>query len=65
VDIRALITNLSEIVTPLPKNYISAEALLKEPCEVRARGGKLSSFVIQGRDGLPIEPGGFMPSPLQ
>jgi filamentous hemagglutinin family protein len=64
VDIRALITNISGVITPLPKNFVSAEHLLKEPCEVRARGGQISSFVIRGRDGLPIEPGNFMPSPL-
>jgi filamentous hemagglutinin family protein len=63
VDIRALITNISGVITPLPKNFVSAEKLLKEPCEVRARGGQISSFVIRGREGLPIEPGNFMPSP--
>ncbi|HAA02004.1 MAG TPA: filamentous hemagglutinin-like protein, partial [Syntrophobacteraceae bacterium] len=63
VDIRATISNLSGLVTPLPKDFMSAADLIREPCEVRARGGKQSSFIIRGRDGLPAEPGSFMPSP--
>jgi filamentous hemagglutinin family protein len=64
VDIRAPIADLSGMVTPLPSEFVSASELLKESCEVRARSGKkTSSFVIRGRDGLPVEPGGFLPSP--
>jgi len=64
VDIRAPINQVSGIRNPLPKDFRSALALLREPCMVRLQGGKYSSFVIKGRDGLPLEPGGFLPSPI-
>ncbi len=64
VDIRAPITNISGSLVPLQKTFLSAAELLREPCEARIRGGKYSSFVIRGRDGLPLEPGCFLPSPL-
>ena len=41
-----------------------ALALLREPCMARIQGGKYSSFVVGGRDGLPLEPGGLLPSPI-
>jgi large exoprotein involved in heme utilization and adhesion len=61
VDIRALITNVSGLLTPLSTDYVSATALLRESCMARIRGGKYSSFVVGGRDGLPIEPGNLLP----
>ena len=63
VDIRAPISNLSGILAPLSKDFLSAASLIREPCEARVREGKKSSFIIRGRDGLPAEPGSFMPSP--
>jgi len=50
VDISAPIANISGIVNPLPKDFMSAAQLLQEPCAVRARGGKSSSLVVKGRD---------------
>jgi len=64
VDIRAPVINLSGILAPLPKGFLSAAELLREPCEARLKGGKYSSFVISGRDGLPIQPHGLLPSPV-
>ena len=64
VDIRSPISNISESLIPLQKNYLGAATLLSQPCAARISGGKYSSFVVGGRDGLPIEPGTFMPSPL-
>ncbi|SPF48703.1 hypothetical protein SBDP1_760079 [Syntrophobacter sp. SbD1] len=64
VDISAPISDISAVVQPLPKEFVSATELLREPCEVRARGGKSSSLVLKGRDGVPNEPGGFLPSPM-
>jgi large exoprotein involved in heme utilization and adhesion len=62
VDIQAPITSVSGLVSPLSSEFISASALLKERCIARLReGGKYSSFVIGGRDGLPIEPGNLLP----
>jgi len=64
VDIRAAINNVSGLVTPLSGEYVSAAALLRERCIARIRGGKYSSFVLGGRDGIPVEPGNLMPGIL-
>lgn len=64
VDIRAPITEISGTLTPLGTNFVSAFELLREPCIARIRGGKYSSFIVTGRDGLPVEPGGLLPSPM-
>ena len=64
VDIRAAFTNISGFLEPLPENIFQATSLLQQSCAARFSGGKLSSFVVAGRDGMPLEPGGFMPSPL-
>ena len=64
VDIRAPITQITGTLAPLPKDFRSALALLRKSCMVRLQGGKYSSFVIGGRDGLPLEPGGLLPSPI-
>jgi hypothetical protein len=64
VDIRAPISDVSQKVKPLPKRFRSAAELLRESCIARIRGGEYSSFIVGGRDGLPLEPGGLLPSPL-
>jgi filamentous hemagglutinin family protein len=64
VEIEAGLKVVAQRVKPLPEQYRSAVALLREPCIARLSGGKYSSFVVGGRDALPIEPGGLLPSPL-
>ena len=64
VDIRAPIKDVSQSVSRLPEEYLSAAELLREECIARIHGGKYSSFVVKGREGLPFEPGGLLPSPL-
>jgi filamentous hemagglutinin family protein len=66
VDIRAPIKDISQQVKPLQKRFTSASEMLRESCIARIRGGEYSSFVVGGRDGLPLEPGprGLLPSPL-
>ena len=64
VDIRAPITEVSGTLTPLREDFKSALALLREPCVARLQRGKYSSFIVRGREGLPIEPGNLLPSPL-
>lgn len=64
VDIRAPIANLSGTLAPLQGNFLSAEALLRDRCIARIRGERISSFVVRGRDGLPIRPGNVLPSPI-
>ncbi len=61
VDIQAAITNITGLVSPLSTDFVSATALLRERCIARTREGKYSSFVVGGRDGLPIEPGNVLP----
>jgi large exoprotein involved in heme utilization and adhesion len=62
VNIQAAVTNVNGLLSPLSTNFTSASELLREPCMARLKGGKYSSFIISGRDGLPIEPGSPMPS---
>jgi large exoprotein involved in heme utilization and adhesion len=64
VDIRAPITEISSTLVPLGEDFVSAFELLREPCMARIRGGKYSSFIVSGRDGLPMEPGQRLPSPM-
>lgn len=64
VDIQAPINNVSGSITGLPKDFKSAVELLRQACAARARGGSYSSFIMGGRGGLPIEPGGLIPSPV-
>jgi filamentous hemagglutinin family protein len=64
VDIQAPIQNISGTLTPMQGNFLSAEALLRDRCAARIRGEKSSSFVVSGRDGLPIRPGCVLPSPI-
>ena len=64
VEIEAPITSVSGTIAPLPEEFRSVVALLRKPCMARIQQGKYSSFVINGRDGLPREPGSTLPSPL-
>jgi large exoprotein involved in heme utilization and adhesion len=64
VDIRAPIADLSGSLTQLPQTLLSAAALLRQRCAERLSGGQTSSFVLRGRDGLPLEPSNLLPSPL-
>lgn len=62
IDIQAPINTVSGFIAPLGSTFVSATDLLRERCIVRLNQGKYSSFIISGRDGLPLEPGGLMPS---
>ncbi|HBA89497.1 MAG TPA: hypothetical protein DCZ75_16375 [Geobacter sp.] len=65
VDIQAPVTSISGLVTPLSSDYVSASTLLRERCIARIReGSTYSSFVVGGRDGLSIEPGAILPTPM-
>jgi hypothetical protein len=64
VDIRAPIADLSETVTALSQDFKQAAALLRQRCAERLREGEISSFVLAGRDGVPLEPDGLLPDPL-
>ena len=64
VNVQARFTNLSGNVTQLPESVLQAAALLRAACAARLSAGKSSSLVVSGREGVPLEPGGVMPSPL-
>jgi large exoprotein involved in heme utilization and adhesion len=64
VDIRGLVNDLSGSLYPLPQEYLSEAALIEDRCAGRLREGQVSSFVVAGREGLPLQPGGLLPSPL-
>jgi filamentous hemagglutinin family protein len=65
VAIRAPVQNISGVVPPLPKDFVSAAELLRTPCQAKMRKGKASSLIVTGKQGIPPEPGGVMPSPLR
>ena len=62
VEIHAPDANLSGSLIHLPESYLDAAALLPQPCAARA-GDPLSSFVIRGRDGIPMAPDELLPAP--
>jgi large exoprotein involved in heme utilization and adhesion len=64
VDIRAPVTTLSGTLAPLPQAFVHIAALLPARCAARLSGGQTSSLVLSGRDGLPLDPSGVLPSPL-
>ena len=64
INNQSLVQNISTSLAPLAKNFVSAATLLAERCAARAQDAKFSTFVVTGRDGVPQEPGGLLPSPL-
>jgi len=64
IGIQAGITNVSSVVGQLPESVLQAATLLRAACATRLAGGQSSSLVVSGREGLPAEPGGALPSPL-
>jgi len=61
VSVSAPSVDLSGSLIGLPSNLLDAETQLRPDCGVRLMGN-ISSFIVLGRGGLPIEPGGFVPS---
>jgi len=61
VSVTAPDLDLSGSLVGLPSNVLAAENQLRPDCRVRL-AGNVSSFIMLGRGGLPIEPGGFIPS---
>jgi filamentous hemagglutinin family protein len=65
VAIQAPVTNISGAVAPLPQAFAQPVELLRSRCVERLREGTVSRFVVGGRDGVPLEPGTLLLSPLQ
>lgn len=63
VTIQSPTSNLSAVWARLQQNYAEAAALLRARCAAQV-SGHYSSFVVAGRDSLPLEPGGWLPSPM-
>jgi hypothetical protein len=64
INIEAAFTDVAGEVAQLPEAPLQATELLRASCAARFAGGKASSLVLGGRDGVPIQPGGLLPSPL-
>jgi large exoprotein involved in heme utilization and adhesion len=64
INIQATFTDVTGEVAQLPETPLRATELLRAACAARFAGGKASSLVLGGRDGVPLQPGGLMPSPL-
>jgi large exoprotein involved in heme utilization and adhesion len=65
VNTQAPVTSLSGAVAPLPQAFTATPELLRSRCVERLREGTVSRFVLGGRDGVPLEPGSLLLSPLQ
>ncbi len=61
VSVSAPEVDLSGSLIGLPSNLLGTETQLRPDCGVRLTGN-ISSFIVLGRGGLPIQPGGFVPS---
>jgi large exoprotein involved in heme utilization and adhesion len=64
VNIQAPVTNISGAVAPLKQAFAPTTELLRSRCAARLREGTVSRFIISGRDGVPLEPGSLLLSPL-
>ena len=65
VAIQAPVTSISGAVAPLPQSFAQTAELLRTRCVERLREGAVSRFVVGGRDGVPLEPGSLLLSPLE
>lgn len=61
VSVSAPEVDLSGALIGLPSSLLDAETQLRPACGVRLTEN-ISSFSVLGRGGLPMEPGGFVPS---
>ncbi len=63
VTIQSPISNLSGSVGQLVSKTTPPQVLLQNRC-VALAGGEQSTFLLSGREALPIEPGGWLNSPV-
>jgi large exoprotein involved in heme utilization and adhesion len=63
VNIQSPLQNVGGELPALSEEFSSAAALLAQQCAARAADGTFSTFVVAAREGLPVEPGGFLASP--
>lgn len=63
VSLNAPLRNVAGVITPLPHSFVAQVNLYGQRCAAQ-KGGQFSSFVQGTRDGLPVQPGDFIPSPI-
>jgi len=63
VTIQSPVSSLSGSLATLPQQPLQAQNLLRQRCAAQGNG-QLSSLVVAGRDALPVEPGGWLLSPM-
>ena len=63
INIQSPLQNVGGELAALSQEFSSAAALLAQQCAARAAGGTFSTFVVSAREGVPVEPGGFLASP--
>jgi large exoprotein involved in heme utilization and adhesion len=63
VNIQSPVSSLSGSLAVLPQRVLESQPLLQQACASQG-SGRLSSLVVSGRDTFPVEPGGWMISPL-
>jgi filamentous hemagglutinin family protein len=64
INIQANVTDISQVLAQLPADTLQAATLLQASCAARLAGGKASSLVFAGREGVPPEPTGLLWSPV-
>jgi len=64
ISINAVATDVTSSLPELKADTREVAALLRASCAARLAEGKTSSLVVAGREGVPLEPGGLMPSAL-
>ena len=63
VSVQSPISQAGGKIVPLSRSTLEATALLSQRCAALG-DGQYSSFVVVGREALPIAPGGWLASPL-
>jgi filamentous hemagglutinin family protein len=61
VEIRSPNVDLTGIVVPLPASLLDAQSQLQPYCGLKLAGA-VSSFLVVGRGGVPLQPSGVLPS---
>jgi filamentous hemagglutinin family protein len=64
IDIQARVTDVSGRVVRLPERAPVAATISRASCAARVAGESVSSLILAGREGLPPDPEGPLPSPL-
>jgi hypothetical protein len=64
VSVEAVASNLNDVVSPLPPDFVSTASLLRDLCATQLQEGTVSSLVARGRASVPATPEGILPSRL-